>query len=345
MSLIGKAVFESAGASCESIGDFRGNQDGPERRVTAGDAFADENQIWLDAPVLDGKRLARAAEAGHDFVGDEKDAALAADFRDARDVAVGWGSGAESGANDGFEDKCGGGRGVVCGEKCLEIAGASDAAIRKRFAEGTVVAKARSDVTPLEKKRLIGRAASDVSADVHRAEGAAVIALAAGNDAITIGLAEFEKILARELDGGFGGLGTAGGEKDAAAVAKIGRRESEKARGERFRRGGMKLRSVREGELRGLFGHGAADFRDAVADVDDGSLTRGVEKLAAVLSKEPATFSAHSGGKIFLKISRKQRGVVGHASARSDCSRVRLRGCATLASFTQKLGMKTRNNS
>lgn len=305
MSLIREAVFECAGALREGFDDSRRNQDGAERRVAAGDSFADKDQIRLDAPMLNGERFAGAAEAGHDFVGDEKVAARAADFGDARGVAVGRSSGAESRANDGFEDKSGGGRGVVGGEKCFEIAGAGEAASRKRFVEGTVEAEAGSDVAPLGNKRLIRRATSDIAADVHRAERAAMIALTAGNDAITIGLADFEKILAGELDGGFGGFRAAGSEIDAAAVTKIGRRESEKACGESFGGSGMKLRSVREGKLRGLRRHRAANFRHAVTDIDDGGLTGGIQKLAAILSEKPATFTAHGDGEILPKISRK----------------------------------------
>ena len=249
MSLIREAVFECAGARRKGFDDSRGDQECAKGRVAAGDPFADENHVWLDAPVLDGERFAGAAKAGHDFVGDEKDAARAADFCDAGDITVGRRSGAESCANDRFEDKRGGGRGVIRGKKCFEIAGASEVAIRKQFVERTVIAKARSDMAPLGKERLIGGATGDVATDVHRAERAAVIALAAGNDAITTGLVDFEEVLTRELDGGFRGLRAAGSEIDAAAVAKIGRRESEKARGEFFRGSGMKLRSVREGEL------------------------------------------------------------------------------------------------
>jgi len=89
-------------------------------------------------------------------------------------------------------------------------------------------------VPPLGDHGRIGCAAADVAADGHGAEGAAVVALLAGNDAVTRGLFGFEKILARELEGGFGGFGAAGGEVDAAAVLKIGRGDAEDAGGKFF---------------------------------------------------------------------------------------------------------------
>src|SRR5690348_13211765 len=121
MSLIGEAVFECAGASCKSFDNFCGDKDCAEGRVAAGDSFSDENHVRLGVPMFYGERFAGAAEAGHDLVGDEKDAARAADFGDARDIAVGWRSGTESRANDRFEDKCGGEGGVIRSEKCFEI--------------------------------------------------------------------------------------------------------------------------------------------------------------------------------------------------------------------------------
>jgi hypothetical protein len=59
----------------------------------------------------------------------------------------------------------------------------------------------------------------------------------------------------------------------------------------------MKLRGVREGNLRGLFRHGAADFGDTVADADDGGLAGGVEVAAAARIGDPAAFAAHSDRK------------------------------------------------
>ena len=110
MSLVGEAVFECAGASRESVGDFGRGEDGAERGVAAGDSFSDKNHVRLDAPMLNGERSAGAAETGHDFVGDEEDPARAADFGDAGDVPGGGRGSAESRSNDGLEDKRGGRR-------------------------------------------------------------------------------------------------------------------------------------------------------------------------------------------------------------------------------------------
>jgi len=173
-----------------------------------------------------------------------------------------------------------------------------------------VVAEARSDVAPFRDHRRVRSAAADVAADRHGAEGAAVVALLAGNDAVTRGLFGFEKILARELEGGFGGFGTAGSEIDAATVLKIGRRDGEDAGGKFFGGFGMELRGVGEGDATRLLGHGAADFGDTVADADDRGLAGGVEVAAAVGGDDPAAFAADGDGIVFAKIAGKKRGKV-----------------------------------
>ncbi len=61
----------------------------------------------------------------------------------------------------------------------LKIVGANQLALGKSFFERAVVTETGSDVAPFREERFIGRAAGDIAADGHRAEGAAVIALAA----------------------------------------------------------------------------------------------------------------------------------------------------------------------
>jgi predicted metalloprotease with PDZ domain len=162
-------------------------------------------------------------------------------------------------------------------------------------------------MAPFGDHRRVGSAAADVAADGHGAECAAVVALFAGDDAETRRLVRFEKKLARELDGGFGGFGAAGGEIDTAAILKIARSDGEDAGGKFFGGFGMKLRGVGEGDAIGLLGHGAADFGNAVADADDSGLAGGVEVAAAVGGDDPAALAANGDRIIFAKIAGKER--------------------------------------
>ena len=85
------------------------------------------------------------------------------------------------------------------------------------------MAEARGDVSPFGEKGLIGRAATDVAADSHRSESAAVIALTARDDAIASRLTVFQVKLTGQLDGGFRGFGAARSEIDSATGTKIWR--------------------------------------------------------------------------------------------------------------------------
>ena len=189
-------------------------------------------------------------------------------------------------------------------------------------------------MAPLRDHRRVGSATCDVSADSHRSKRAAVIALPARNNTIAPGLLAFEKILPRELDCGFRGLGTAGSKIDAAAVLKISWRKSQNARCKFFRRIRVKLRCVRKRDLAGLRGHCAADFLNAVSDADHSRLAGSVEIAAAYRIKNPAAFASHSDRILLTKIPREKRcrrrgrahirivteGPEGHGSARLVCS-------------------------
>lgn len=182
---------------------------------------------------MDGEVFTGTAHAGHDFVGDEEDSAIATDFCNALCVALGGRGRAECGSDDGFENECGNGGRVVCREEGFKIFGAGDFAVGESLVKGTAIAEAWRDVTPLGEKRLIRGPAGDVAADGHGSEGASVVTLTAGDDAEFLRGAGFEMKLAGELDGGFRGFGAAGGEIDTTA-GEIGRSEGKEAGGKFF---------------------------------------------------------------------------------------------------------------
>lgn len=155
-----------------------------------------------------------------------------------------------------------------------------------------------------------------------------MVALLAGDYAITGRLLGLEKILPHEFDGSFGGFGAARGEVDAAAILKISRSDGEDAGSKLF--GGLRveLRGVGKGDAVGLLGHGTADFRDTVANADDSGLAGGVEVTAAVSGDDPATFAANGDGIIFAKIAGKKRGGVncsGHSKIVAEAAKRRVK--------------------
>ena len=78
----------------------------------------------------------------------------------------------------------------------------------------------------------------------------------------------------------------------------------------------MELRRVCESDLRRLLGHGATDFRDAVADADYRGLAAGVEEPATILIDDPTAFAANGDGIRLAKISREEGGVGRHDDRR-----------------------------
>lgn len=307
MRLIGEAVHECGASLLKSVDDPGRDQDGTERRVAAGDSFADEDDVWLEIPVLRGKRLAGAAHAAHDFIGDKKNAVFAADFRDAGGVAVDSGSGTEGGAHDGLEDECRYARGIVGGEECVQIISAGEIAFGIRFVERAVIAKARSDVAPFWNHGRVGSATRDISTDRHRAKSAAVVALFARDNAITSRLFELKKILAGKFQCSFRRFGTAGSEINPSTTLKITWSEGQDTSSEVFGGLTMKLRSVRKGNLIGLGSHGVANLLNAVTNVDNGGLAGSVEIAPASRIDNPATFTADGDGILPAEIAREQR--------------------------------------
>ena len=292
MRVVGKAVEERAGTARDRFGHVSRNNHGPERRVTARDTFAHKNHVRHHAPMLHRKRLAGAAHARHDLVRDEKNLVAAADFGQSLDVAFGRDNGAQSRSGDRLEDERGDIVVAVASQEALEIVGAIDIAFGKVQIERAAIAEARRDVAPFGKQRSEGLAAADVAGYGERAERCAMIALAPRDYARTFFVAALEPILTRELDRGFGGLGSAGGEVDAAVSPHPVRSERENALSELFDDGDVELGRVDIRQARSLLSHGPRYFLDAVADCYDRRAPRGVEITPAIRRIDETAFSA-----------------------------------------------------
>jgi hypothetical protein len=65
-----------------------------------------------------------------------------------------------------------------------------------------------------------------------------------------------------------------------------------------------------------LFGHGAGDLGNAVADADDRGLACAIEESASVGCVNPAAFAADSNRKGLAEIARKERRFRRHAMSR-----------------------------
>src|SRR5438128_10478065 len=124
----------------------------------------------------------------------------------------------------------------------LKIVSASEFTLRKSFFERAVIAKAGSNVSPFREERFVGSAASNISANSHSAKSAAVIALSARKNAVTILVAAFDVKLPRKFYGGFCRFGASVREIDAAYVSDILQTQREQALSTAFRRSRLQVR-------------------------------------------------------------------------------------------------------
>src|SRR5437588_745933 len=104
MCLVGEAVLKGAATPLKCFNNPRRYDHSTEWRVTARNSLPDQNNVWLNVPMLDGEGFSGATHAAHDFVGDEQNPAAPANFRNAHRIAIGGNSGTESRAHDRFED-------------------------------------------------------------------------------------------------------------------------------------------------------------------------------------------------------------------------------------------------
>ncbi len=226
MRLISESVLKRSGAQIEGLCHPRGRNDRAERRVSAGDAFAYRDDIGLDAFVFDGEGSASPSHAGHDFVGDQQDVMTPADLGNPPHVTLRRNSRAQIRAHHRLENKSGHAFGILP-EQGFQFIGTGKITLREIQTQRTAPAKTGSDMPPLGKQRQIRCAARHVPAQRHRAQGAAVITLPAGDHAEPFGLSAFQMKLTGHLDSSFVGFRSAGGEPDASADAQARGRKIE----------------------------------------------------------------------------------------------------------------------
>jgi hypothetical protein len=101
--------------------------------------------------MLDCKRLAGAAHARHDFVGDKENLVTATDFGESLNVALGRDNGAQGGSGHRLKDERGYVIVAVASQKAFEIVCAIDIAFGILQAERAAVTKTRRDVAPFRK--------------------------------------------------------------------------------------------------------------------------------------------------------------------------------------------------
>src|SRR5205085_9113399 len=99
----------------------RPHADGTQRNIAAGEALGQRDQVGNDAPVVDCKPAARAAEAAHHFVADHLDPVAVTQLAHALEVAIGRDQDAV-GAGYRLEEEAGDRLGPFQPDRLLELA-------------------------------------------------------------------------------------------------------------------------------------------------------------------------------------------------------------------------------
>ena len=116
MGLVSKSMLEVSGAFFKCFDDIGSDENGAKRSVAARNPLSCKNNVRLEPPVLHSKRLAGASNPAHNLIGDEKNAALAANLGDAHNVTFRRDNRAESCSDNRLEDKSSRGVCVVFGK-------------------------------------------------------------------------------------------------------------------------------------------------------------------------------------------------------------------------------------
>jgi len=215
MTHIGVTVLKSAGTLGNRIEDFVLHEERADRRITAAEPLCDRHEIGRNSFLLARVQRTRAPHAAHDLVENQQDTMAVADFPYPLKIAGNRGHRTQGGANHGLGNK---GHDVLAAELpdlCIELLGQPfGVSLRGLLRAPLAIFEHRRYMVRLEQQRSELLALLFPSADRQRAQGYAVIALAARNDVSPLRLPKLDKILPRQLERGLDCLRSAAHEED-----------------------------------------------------------------------------------------------------------------------------------
>ena len=215
MPRVGVAVeqLDAVGSLHESVVDRIPHEHRAHGHRTVGEPLRRRAQIGQDAEALGSERLAEAAETGDDFVEDEQDAMLGADFAQALEIALRRDQ-HPGRSGDRLHDQRGDARGIVQLANALQIVGELGAVRRLAAREGIARRVVRmADVVDPGDTRPEGLAVEGNAAHGHAAEVHAVIAALAADQPEALALAPGALVSQRDLERGVDRFGAGVGKE------------------------------------------------------------------------------------------------------------------------------------
>ena len=294
--LIGLAVQEAARPGIQRSDDAIVDQNTADRLIAAAQALGDDLDVGGDAFLLPRVHGAGAAHPAHDLIQDQQRAVAVAYPADALEVAGQRRDAAGGGTDDGFGEERHHRVGAEAPEFRFKFLGQAIQVLGVRL---PVVFEAvgeagRDQRMGLAEDRFEFLPPHRVTAGRQGAEGGAVVGLAAGDGADALGLADFQEILAGELDRGLIALGARGAEPRAGEAAGFLGQDDIR---EVFGRLVGECAGVGVGHGGGLAADSLGDAAIAVTEACDGGTARGVDNGLPVGGVEIKALATDSDGR------------------------------------------------
>ena len=278
-----------------AAGDHRTQRDG-----AVGDLLGDVHQVRGHAEEFRATPLAHAAEAGDDFVEDQQDIVLGADFAQALQVAHRRHDGTGR-AGHRLDDHRGDVGSVVQLDQLEQFIGQLHAAgLGHALGEGHARLQGVRQVVGVHQLAVHLTVATD-AAQRGAGDVDAVVATGTTDETSLGGLAFEAPVGLGHLHRGVGALGAGAGEEH---VVEVARHQVGDLLGqfERQRMAELEARRIVEGTE--LLGHGLLDFLARVAGAAGPQAGQAVVDLAALIIDQPTAFSTHEREWMFSQIPK-----------------------------------------
>ncbi len=304
-------VLEESAASADRVHDLVARQYGADGLVAAAQALGDGDQVGYSAFLLHGIQGPGAAHAAHHLVGDVENAVAVADVANALDVPGRGRHGTHGGSDDGLGAEGDDPLRAGMADGRVEFVKQPPGVAVLAFARSTIaVLVAGTDTPDVDEQRRELLAAPLVAAHGERSERVAVVALAPCDEQRPLGLADLDDMLARELQGGFDSLRSAGHE---IGVGEACRSVLGQVVGEGFCNLAREEARVCIGQLVDLRVHGGQHVGLRVAEARDGGSSARVDVSATLLVDDVDAFGARRDGRRGPKAAVND---MGHRTAR-----------------------------
>ena len=274
------------------LGNVVAGENPDDRCIAARQAFAGDQQVGFDVPVLMAEAFAGATEAGHHFIHDQQNAVLVAECPHTGPIVVRWDDRATARAGDWFRQKCRYSFRAELLQPFFQRAEVEGSSVGMVWSERTAQRIGRSHAGVVRERVSQAFFARFMTAHGGGCEGGSVIGDVAPDDGSSLRFAARCLILQRDLHCALNPLGAAAGKVGTA------QRRRQPVGAQPFHQSGARWCQPRRhdvGRGRGCFRDRFRDTCAAVTHVDHDRPAGRVENPTAVRAFQISTLGANDG--------------------------------------------------